>query len=60
MPKMLPLTKIKCDRLWGVGNNPKTAVWEYLKTHPEFEIDKTIQNKLSTKVVSHGYLRRLK
>ena len=27
------------DRSWGPGNNPKTAVWEYLKTHPEFEID---------------------
>ncbi|MBU3989059.1 MAG: cephalosporin hydroxylase family protein, partial [Gammaproteobacteria bacterium] len=25
------------DRPWGPGNNPKTAVWEYLKTHPEFE-----------------------
>ena len=28
------------DRPWGPGNNPKTAVREYLKTHPEFEIDK--------------------
>jgi cephalosporin hydroxylase len=27
------------DRPWGRGNNPKTAVREYLKTHPEFEID---------------------
>ena len=25
------------DRPWGPGNNPKTAVWEFLKTHPEFE-----------------------
>lgn len=30
-------------RPWGPGNNPKTAVWEYLNTHPEFEIDKSIQ-----------------
>ena len=30
------------DRPWSPGNNPKTAVWEYLKTHPEFEIDKSI------------------
>ena len=28
------------DRPWGPGNSPKTAVWEYLKTHVEFEIDK--------------------
>ncbi|WP_308255948.1 CmcI family methyltransferase [Geminocystis sp. GBBB08] len=33
----------RCDRPWGVGNNPKTALWEYLKTYPEFEIDKTIK-----------------
>lgn len=48
------------DRPWGVGNNPKTAVWEYLKTHPEFEIDKTIQHKLLITVAPDGYLRRVK
>ena len=47
------------DRPWGPGNNPKTAVWEYLKTHPEFEIDKTIQNKLLITVAPDGYLRRV-
>jgi cephalosporin hydroxylase len=47
------------DRPWGVGNNPKTAVWEYLKTHPEFEIDKTIQNKLLITVAPDGYLKRI-
>ena len=26
------------DRPWGPGDNPKTAVWEYLKSHPVFEI----------------------
>lgn len=46
------------DRPWGVGNNPKTAVWEYLKTHPEFKIDKTIQDKLLITVAPDGYLRR--
>ena len=34
------------DRPWGPGNNPKTAVWEYLKTHSEFEIEKSIDHKL--------------
>ncbi len=48
------------DRPWGPGNNPKTAVWEYLKTHPEFEIDKSIQNKLLITVAPDGYLKRVK
>jgi cephalosporin hydroxylase len=48
------------DRHWGVGNNPKTAVWEYLKTHSEFEIDKSIQYKLLITVAPDGYLKRLK
>jgi len=48
------------DRPWGPGDNPKTAVWEYLKTHPEFEIDKSIQNKLLITVAPDGYLRRVR
>ena len=47
------------DRPWGPGNNPKTAIWEYLKTHPEFEIDKSIQNKLLITVAPDGYLKRV-
>lgn len=47
------------DRPWGPGNNPKTAVWEYLKTHPEFEIDKSIENKLLITVAPDGYLKRV-
>lgn len=47
------------DRTWGPGNNPKTAVWDYLKTHPEFEIDKSIQHKLLITVAPDGYLRRV-
>lgn len=48
------------DRPWGPGDNPKTAVWEYLKSHPEFEIDKTIQHKLLITVAPDGYLKRVK
>lgn len=48
------------DRPWGPGDNPKTAVWEYLKTHPEFEIDKALQNKLLITVARDGYLRRIR
>lgn len=47
------------DRPWGPGDNPKTAVWEYLKTHPEFEIDKQIDHKLLISVAPDGYLRRI-
>lgn len=47
------------DRPWGPGDNPKTAVWEYLKTHPEFEVDKSVQDKLLITVAPDGYLKRL-
>jgi len=46
------------DRPWGPGNNPKTAVWEFLKSHPEFEIDKKVQDKIMITVAPDGYLRR--
>lgn len=45
------------DRPWGTGNNPKTAVSEFLKTHPEFTIDKNIQRKLLITVAPDGYLK---
>lgn len=46
------------NRPWGKGNNPKTAVWEYLKTHPELEIDRQMDNKLLISVAPDGYLKR--
>jgi cephalosporin hydroxylase len=48
------------DRPWAPGNNPKTAVREYLKTHPEFEIDKRIDHQLMISVAPDGYLRRVR
>lgn len=59
------------DRAWGLGNNPKTAVWEYLKQLSSerqhdaqgrtlaFEIDKSIENKLMLTVAPDGYLKRV-
>jgi cephalosporin hydroxylase len=47
------------DRSWGPGNNPKTAVRDYLRTHPEFAIDRSIDNKLLISVAPDGYLRRV-
>jgi cephalosporin hydroxylase len=46
------------DRPWDVGNNPKTAVHQWLKSHPEFEIDKDIDSKLLISVAPDGYLKR--
>lgn len=59
------------DRSWGPGDNPKTAVWEYLRLLTEhgrkaadgsqlvFEIDKSIDNKLLITVAPDGYLKRI-
>lgn len=48
------------NRMWGKGNNPKTAVWEYLKENDNFIIDKDIENKLLITVAPDGYLKRIK
>ncbi|MNH14145.1 Rhamnosyl O-methyltransferase precursor [compost metagenome] len=48
------------DRPWGPGDNPKTAVWEYLKGNDSFEIDYQLQNKLLVTVAPDGYLRRVR
>lgn len=48
------------DRPWDKGNNPKTAVWEFLKTTDRFAIDKSIQYKLLITVAPDGYLRRVR
>ena len=60
------------DRPWGKGNNPKTAVQEYLRRLNEegrtaadgaplhFEIDKIIENKLLVTVAPDGYLKRVR
>lgn len=48
------------DRPWGVGDNPKTAVWEYLKENDDFVINKDIENKILITVAPDGYLKRVK
>ena len=48
------------DRPWGPGNNPKTAVREFLKTHQEFEIDNSIDQKLLISVAPNGWLKKIK
>jgi len=59
------------DRPWGKGNNPKTAVWEYLRRLKvdgrsavdgatlALEVDKALENKLLITVAPDGYLKRI-
>lgn len=48
------------DRPWNKGNNPKTAVHEFLKTNDRFVIDADIEDKLQITTARHGYLRCIK
>ena len=57
------------DRSWGPGNNPKTAVREFLKLRsnessdsikPLFIIDKEIEHKIAITAATDGFLRRVK
>jgi len=48
------------DRPWGKGNNPKTAVWEFLQKNDRFVIDKDLESKLLITVSPDGYLRCIK
>jgi cephalosporin hydroxylase len=45
------------DRPWGAGNNPKTAVQEFLRGTDRFMVDKEIEHKLLQTVCPDGYLR---
>ncbi len=47
------------DRPWGPGDNPKTAVREFLNSHPEFQIDKSIDHKLLISVAPDGFLLKV-
>ena len=47
------------DRPWGKGNNPKTAVAEFLKTNSDFEVNSAIDEKLLISAAPGGYLKRV-
>lgn len=59
------------DRPWGKGNNPKTAVWEYMKrlkaegrtgrdgARLAFEYDRTIEHKIAITASPDGFLKRV-
>lgn len=48
------------DRPWDKGNNPMTAVYEFLKSNDDFIIDEIMDNKLLLSDAVHGYLKRVK
>lgn len=45
------------DRPWDKGNNPATAVREFLSATDRFEVDTTIDAKLQISVAPGGYLK---
>jgi cephalosporin hydroxylase len=47
------------DRPWGTGDNPMTAMREFLAGTDRFEIDQEISDKLVLTVAPSGYLRCL-
>ena len=48
------------DRPWGKGDNPKTAVSEFMKTNSDFVVDYAIDEKLLISAAPGGYLKRVK
>ena len=56
----LPAGYFPQPRPWGIGNNPKTAVHEFLKSNNNFVIDDKIDNKLLISVAPSGYLKRIR
>jgi cephalosporin hydroxylase len=44
-------------RPWGPGNNPKTALRQFLKEHDRFEIDRSFDKKLLFSTNPEGYLK---
>ncbi|MCZ8183114.1 MAG: cephalosporin hydroxylase family protein [Beijerinckiaceae bacterium] len=47
------------DRPWSPGDNPMTAMREYLEKHPEFVTDKSIEGRLMVTVAAQGFLKRV-
>lgn len=48
------------EKPWGKGNNPMTAVLEFLKTNSDFIIDRKIQRKMLIVNNPDGLLRRIR
>ena len=48
------------NRPWSKGNNPKTAVREFLRLNKEFALDKTLEEKLLITSCPEGLIKRIK
>jgi len=48
------------DRPWGPGDNPKTAVWEFLQSNSGFAVDSSIHDRLQITMAPDGFLRRIR
>ena len=48
------------DRPWDVGDNPMTALRDFLAGDPGFEIDRRRCDKLMITEAFDGYLRRVR
>ena len=47
------------DRPWDVGNNTMTALKAFLRDHPEFVVDRMVNDKLMITEGIDGYLKRV-
>ena len=47
------------ERPWGNGNNPRTAVWQFLKENTDFQLDHYIEDKLVLTGSPDGFLKRV-
>jgi cephalosporin hydroxylase len=48
------------DRPWGKGNNPMTAIWKFLESNKNFEIDKEVEMRAGITGHPNGWLRRVR
>lgn len=48
------------NRPWDVGNNPMTAMRAFMEKNKDFEIDRTLCDKLMITEAFDGYLRRVR
>lgn len=56
----MPADYVWTDRPWGKGNNPKTAIREWIVDHPEFEIDRSVEDRILVTSAPDGFLRRVR
>ncbi|MBO6775846.1 MAG: cephalosporin hydroxylase family protein [Marinibacterium sp.] len=54
----MPDSYVWHNRPWGKGNNPKTAVHEWIKNNDNFEIDNDIENQVLITSAPDGFLFR--